>query len=133
MVDFRNLLSGLQNERDRAERELRQVEDAIKALGSLDGHGGGRRGRPSASTGRRGGRRRMSAAGRARIAAAQRARWAKVRGRGRSGRTAKRSSGRKRRQISAAGLARIRAAQKARWATIRGQKKSPQQKQPAAA
>jgi len=71
--------TGLNGERSRIERELRQVEDAISALGHMSGRNGASRGRASVSTNGLRRRHRMSAAGRRRIAAAQRARWAKVR------------------------------------------------------
>jgi hypothetical protein len=58
-------LNELKNQRQRLEGQLRQVENAISTLSSLNG-GPARRGR-----------RKMSADGRARIAAAQRKRWAK--------------------------------------------------------
>src|SRR6476661_7179545 len=78
MADFKRVLSDLHGERSRIQRQLQQVEEAISALGQMSGRNGASRGRASASTNGRRGRRRMSAAGRRRIAAAQRARWAKV-------------------------------------------------------
>jgi hypothetical protein len=59
-------LNELKNQRQRLEGQLRQVENAITSLNSLNGGSVAR------------GRRKISAAGRARIVAAQKKRWAKV-------------------------------------------------------
>jgi hypothetical protein len=59
-------LNELKNQRQRLEGQLRQVENAIVTLSSLNGVSAGQ------------GRRKMSAAGRARIVAAQKKRWAKI-------------------------------------------------------
>jgi signal transduction histidine kinase len=67
---MQSVVSQLQLERARLERELHGVSAALAAFGKVYAHGG-------AATGK--GRRRISAAGRARIAAAQRKRWAKIR------------------------------------------------------
>jgi len=99
-------LQHLRSERERAVRELRQVEEAISALIHLGRNGASR----GTSPGRRR-RRKMSAAGRARIAAAQRARWAKTR---RRSRAPKRSLSQKARN-------RIAAAQRARWAKVKAE------------
>jgi hypothetical protein len=56
----------LRGERDRLAKELGRLDQAISVLSGL-GKGGGRRG----------GKRRLSAAARKRIADAQKARWAK--------------------------------------------------------
>ena len=65
---MQSVVSQLQVERERLEKELRGVSAAISAFVKVY------------SQGRVGGKkRRMSAAGRARIAAAQRKRWAKIR------------------------------------------------------
>lgn len=76
--------------------------------------------------GRRGGRRKMSAAARARIAAAQRARWARAKGASVAEPAAKvaasATTGKKKGGMSAAGRARIAAAQKARWAKVKAAK-----------
>jgi hypothetical protein len=79
MADFKRVLSDLNGERGRIQRELQQIDEVISALGGLSGRNGATRGRPLVSANGRKGRRRMSAAGRRRIAAAQRARWAKIR------------------------------------------------------
>ena len=71
MPKLSGLVTELRTERDRAQKEVEQLNAALAALGSL-GHGGARsRGRAIKK------RRPMSAAARKRIAAAQRARWAK--------------------------------------------------------
>ena len=66
--------------------------------------------------GRRGGRRRLSAAARAKIAAAARARWARFRaGKGKSAK----KGGRRHGGITAAGRKRLSQLMKARWAARR--------------
>ena len=72
MADLSQLLSDLQQERQRKHQEVRRLDDAIDALKGVVRGKGARfsAGRP---------RRRLSVAARRRIAAAQRARWAKVR------------------------------------------------------
>jgi hypothetical protein len=68
-----NVVQQLQKERDQARRTVEQLDEALKALGSLRGV----RGRlwSAQTAGKK--RRTMSAAARKRIAAAQRTRWAK--------------------------------------------------------
>jgi len=63
-----SVVSQLQQERNRLEKELRRITSALAAFGNAYRQGG--------TTGRK---HRISAAGRKRIAAAQRARWAKAR------------------------------------------------------
>lgn len=70
MVNIRIVVSQLQREQKRLNAELRNVEQAIQALESMNGGGRGKTLRRT---------RNMSAAGRRRIIAAQRARWAKWR------------------------------------------------------
>jgi|SRR5436853_7602448 len=70
MASLGKALSDLRRERNRIRNQLKQLEEAIAAIGSL--HGG--RGRSATRT-----RRRLSAAARRRIAQAQKARWAKWR------------------------------------------------------
>ena len=65
-------------------------------------------------------RRKMSAAAKARIAAAQRARWAKVKGRSATTKTAVK----KKRRVSPATKARLAAIAKARWAKVKAAGKS---------
>jgi hypothetical protein len=67
MANIHAVLKQLQGQRNDLERQIKQLDSALSALGSLDGAGRGRG---------RGGPRRMSAAARARIAAAQKKRWA---------------------------------------------------------
>ncbi len=113
MPDFKTVLNQLQRDRERAQNEVKRLDEALASIGRLLG----RRGAGSAGAVR--GRRRMSAAGRARIAAAQRARWAKLRGKASkpAGNPAKHV-----RKISQAARNKMAAAQRARWAKVRRQK-----------
>lgn len=72
MLKLSGVVAELKTARDRAQKEVQQLNTALAALGSL-GHVGAksRRGRAVKK------RKPMSAAARKRIAAAQRARWAK--------------------------------------------------------
>ena len=73
MSNLDKVVLQLRRERDGVQKRVEQLDQALEALGSLDGLGtGDRRLQPS---GRK--RRTMSAAARERIAAAQRERWAK--------------------------------------------------------
>jgi hypothetical protein len=73
MSNLANVVQQLQKEREQARRTVEQLDEALKALGSL----GGVRGRVGSA--QKGGKKRrtMSAAARKRISAAQRVRWAK--------------------------------------------------------
>ncbi len=82
----------LKKERERAQRQVQRIDEAIAALGGISSNGTSRA---------------MSAAARRRISLAQKARWAKQR-------TAK-----PKHTISAAGRKRIAAAQRARWAKVK--------------
>jgi hypothetical protein len=73
MSNLAKAVQQLQKERDQAQRTVEQLDDALKALGSLGGFR--RRLRGAQMRGKK--RRTMSAAARKRIAAAQRARWVK--------------------------------------------------------
>ena len=73
MSSLAKVVQQLQTEREQARRTFEQLDEALKALGSLGGLRGGV-GRAQ-TLGKK--RRTMSAAARKRIAAAQRARWAK--------------------------------------------------------
>jgi hypothetical protein len=68
MASLGKVLSDLRTERDRVVKQLNKLEEAIAAIGSLQGGRAGTTGRA---------RRRLSAAARRRIAQAQKARWAK--------------------------------------------------------
>jgi hypothetical protein len=73
MSNLVKVVGQLRKQRDEAQKEVEQLDQALAALGTIDGlrsHG-----RNSRNLGRKG--RTMSAAARKRIAAAQRARWAK--------------------------------------------------------
>ncbi len=77
-----SVLGALSKAKRQLEMEARKIADQIAQIDNvLTSTVKGGRGRPrkAAAGKRRGGKRRISAAGRARIAAAQRKRWAKVR------------------------------------------------------
>jgi hypothetical protein len=82
----------LKTERERAQRQVQRIDEAIAALAGVSSNG------TSHHT--------MSVAARRKISLAQKARWAK--------RTTK-----PKRTISAAGRKRIAAAQRARWAKVK--------------
>jgi hypothetical protein len=105
MGNLAGVVQQLKAERDRAAREVEQLDAASAALNGSHGKRTGTRGR-------------LSAAARARIGAAQRGRWAKTRA----------ASGLSvvpipKRTMSAAGRRKIAAAQRARWAKVRAAKK----------
>jgi len=115
MTGLTNALEQLREERNRAQKEVTQLDKAIAAIQGLVG------GQYSNANGR--GKRTISAAGRRRIAEAQRARWAKMKGlRPVLVKTA--GPARRTRTMSAAARRKIAAAQRARWAKFRQQRKS---------
>ena len=73
MSNLARVVTQLRQQRDEAQKKVEQLDQALAALGSVDGLRS--RGRSSQKVGRKG--RTMSTAARKRIAAAQRARWAK--------------------------------------------------------
>jgi hypothetical protein len=73
MSNLVKVVGQLRKQRDEAQKQVEQLDQALAALGSIDGLRS--RGRNSRIVRRKG--RTMSAAARRRIAAAQRARWAK--------------------------------------------------------
>ena len=73
MSNLVKVVAQLRKQREEAQKTVEQLDQALAALGSVDGLRS--RGRGSQKVGRAG--RTMSAAARKRIAAAQRARWAK--------------------------------------------------------
>lgn len=74
MSNITEMIEAVRTERDRAKKELRRLEAALRGLRKLTAS-------ESARTQKRAKRlrRKLSAAARRKIAAAQRARWAKVR------------------------------------------------------
>ena len=66
MGDLSAVVQQLRKERDRAQKEVRRIDAALTALGSLSGVNGSKRGRHT-----------MSAAARKKISLAQKVRWAK--------------------------------------------------------
>jgi hypothetical protein len=105
MTQMAAVIQQLQKERERAAREVAQLDAALSALNGV--------------AGRRGRTRTLSAAARERIAAAQRARWARVKTN-----TKNTSPVSKKRTLSAAARKKIAAAQRARWAKVRAGKKT---------
>ena len=73
MSNLDKVMLQLRRERDGVQKRVEQLDQALAALGSLDGLRTGDRGLQPSDVKRR----TMSAAARERIAAAQRARWAK--------------------------------------------------------
>lgn len=86
----------LKNERERAQKQVQRIDEALAALGSVSSNGSSRT---------------MSAAARRKISLAQKARWARQKAKGHAPKP--------KRTISAAGRRRIAAAQRARWAKIK--------------
>ena len=91
MKHMSRVVQQLKKERERAQRQVQRIDEAIAALGGVSSNGTSRK---------------MSAAGRRRISLAQKARWAK-------------HKAKPKRTISAAGRKRIAAAQRARWAKVK--------------
>jgi hypothetical protein len=73
MSNLVKVVAQLRKQRTEAQKQVEQLDQALAALGSIDGLRS--RGRNPQKVGRKG--RTMSAAAKKRIAAAQRARWAK--------------------------------------------------------
>jgi hypothetical protein len=94
MKHMSGVVQQLKKERELAQKQVRRIDAALAALGSISSNGSSRQ-------------HTMSAAARRRISLAQKARWAKQR-------TAK-----PKHTISAAGRRRIAAAQRARWAKVK--------------
>jgi hypothetical protein len=112
MVNLKNVLQQVRDERKQAELRVEKLDEVIRGLVGLNG---------SVSAGKGAGQRHtMSASARRRISLAQKARWARVRGRNVVSIASKRGKS----TISAAGRKRIAAAQRARWAKVRAAKKT---------
>jgi hypothetical protein len=73
MSNLAKVVAQLRQQRDEAQKQVERLDQALAALGSVDGLRSP--GRSFRNVGRKG--RTVSAAARKRIAAAQRARWAK--------------------------------------------------------
>ena len=99
MTHLSGIVQQLRKERERAQGEVRHIDAALAALGSVSSSGS-----PRQQT--------MSAASRRKISLAQKARWAKQKGK------------RPKRTMSAASRRKIAAAQRARWAKVRREKKA---------
>ena len=101
-----SVVSQLREQRTNLVNDLKRVDGALSALGSLNG-----------SNNHAQPRRTMSASGRRKIAAAQRARWAKVRAQN----VVSIAKGKKpgKRTMSASARRKIAAAQRARWARVK--------------
>ncbi|SRR5579872_7015495 len=111
MANLNRALQELRQERNRAEREVERLDEAISVVqGLVGGNHLGRTTRPGRTTHIGRSRRKISAAGRRKIAAAQRARWAKLK--------SKRLQ-RGKRHMSAFARNRIAHAQRIRWAQLK--------------
>jgi hypothetical protein len=124
MANLNRALNELRQERNRAEREVERLDEAISVVQGLVGRnhlGGNARPGRTARMGRP--HRKMSAAGRRKIAAAQRARWAKLK--------SKRLQ-RGKRHMSAAARNRIARAQRIRWSQLKKKAAARAAKKPAA-
>jgi len=108
MANLSWLMTQLEKERDRVQRQVSGLNAALAAFARV--YRGDGKTRP---------RRKLSAKGRARIAAAQRARWAKV-GQQKVIPVAKPGK----RTISGSARRKMAAAQRARWAKVKGEKKA---------
>lgn len=108
MANLEMVVRQLKAERDRAAREVQQLDAALAALNGAAGA-------------KQTGRGTLSAAARARIAAAQRERWRKVKA-GKS--QAQNGAKRPKRIVSAATRRKLAAVQRARWAKVRAAKKA---------
>jgi len=96
MNHMSGVVQQLKMERERAQKQVQRIDEALAALGGGSSNGSSRK---------------MSAAGRRRISMAQKARWAKQKAKGHAPKP--------KRTISAAGRKRIAAAQRARWAKVK--------------
>jgi hypothetical protein len=108
MLNLKNALQELREERQRAQIEIDTLDQIISGIESLNGVGASHEsGRPT---------RFISAASRRKMARAQKARWASVRSKAqsKSGATAP-----AKRTLSASARRKIAAAQRARWAKVR--------------
>ena len=124
MANLNRALNELRQERNRAEREVERLDEAISVVQGLVGRnhlGGNARPGRTARMGRP--HRKMSAAGRRKLAAAQRARWAKLK--------SKRLQ-RGKRHMSAAARNRIARAQRIRWSQLKKKAAARAAKKPAA-
>ena len=124
MANLNRALNELRQERNRAEREVERLDEAISVVQGLVGRnhlGGNARPGRTARMGRP--HRKMSAAGRRKLAAAQRARWAKLK--------SKRLQ-RGKRHMSAAARNRIARAQRIRWSQLKKKAAARVAKKPAA-
>jgi len=92
MKHMAGVLQQLKKERERAQKQVQRIDEALAALGSVSSNGTSRK---------------ISVAARRRISLGQKAHWAKQR------------TATPKRTISAAGSKRIAAAQRARWATVK--------------
>jgi hypothetical protein len=109
-MNFAGVVRQLKEARSRAEAEVKRLDQALAALGSLN----------SSFRGVRPKKRKVSAAARRRMALAQRTR--RAREKGAAARPKAPIPIHSKRHISAAGMASIRAAQRARWAKWKKQK-----------
>lgn len=99
MANMSGVVQQLKKERERAQRQVQCIDEALAALESLSSNGSSRQ-------------HKMSAAGRRKISLAQKARWAKLK------------AAKPKRTMSAAARRKIAAAQRARWAKVKRNSKA---------
>jgi hypothetical protein len=93
MTSMSGVVQQLKQERERAQKQIQRIDEALAALGSASSNGASRH--------------TLSAAARRKMSLAQKARWAK------------RKTAKAKRTISAAARSKIAAAQRARWAKVK--------------
>jgi hypothetical protein len=112
MLNLKNALQELREERQRAQIEIEKLDQIISGIESLNGAGASPgSGRPT---------RFISAASRRKMALAQKARWASVRNKSHA---VSAGAGPAERTLSASARKKIAAAQRARWAKVRATQK----------
>jgi phosphopantothenoylcysteine synthetase/decarboxylase len=112
MLNLKNALQELREERQRAQIEIEKLDQIISGIESLNGAGASHEsGRPT---------RFISAASRRKMARAQKARWASVRNKSHA---VAAGTAPAKRTLSASARKKIAAAQRARWAKVRAARK----------
>ena len=113
MLNLKDALQQLRQERSRAQAEVEKLDEAISVIESLNSSGVSRKGTRAT--------RFVSAASRRKMAQAQKARWARQRKESQP--ATKTSLASVKRTMSASARRKIAAAQRARWAKVKAQQK----------